>query len=243
MSTRLSVNINKIATLRNARGMNVPNLLSVTQDLLKFGAQGITIHPRPDERHIKREDIEPLAKLLHQHTLPLNIEGYPDERLLSILRQYRPAQTTFVPDPPHVLTSSQGWNIHAHYAFLKDVIDEMHTLHLQVSLFIDPDPYQIEAAKKVGAHAIELYTGPYVSSYPTERQKSLTAYIETATLAQKMGLLVHAGHDLNLQNIPALVHAIPYLAEVSIGHALICEALYYGLENVVAMYLRHLHTK
>lgn len=237
MMTRLSVNINKIATLRNARGGNNPDLIKVAQDCERFGAQGITIHPRPDQRHIRYQDAVALKAVV---STEFNIEGYPDARYMEIIRETKPAQATLVPDPPEALTSNAGWDTIKHQAFLKEVIGRLKDMHVRISLFVDPRSEMVEAAAQAGADRIELYTEPYASHYHTNRDKAIVPYVEAARTARDLGLGVNAGHDLDLHNLQFLKHHIPWLDEVSIGHALICDALYLGLENTIQTYLRKL---
>lgn len=235
--TRLSVNINKIATLRNARGGTNPDVVKVAMDCERFGAQGITVHPRPDERHIRLNDVYELSKVV---TTEFNIEGYPDERYLKIIRDVKPAQATLVPDKPDVITSSAGWDTVNENEFLKEIIAELKLSGTRVSVFIDPNPVMAEFAAKAGADRIELYTGPFAHQYTGNAADSVHAYIETARVAKASGMEVNAGHDLDLMNLAWLKKSIPDLAEVSIGHALVCDALYYGLENTIQLYLRQL---
>jgi pyridoxine 5-phosphate synthase len=235
--TRLSVNINKIATLRNARGGNNPDLIKVAQDCERFGAEGITVHPRPDERHIRYTDVIQLKDIVETE---FNIEGYPDERYLKIIREVKPAQATLVPDPPSAITSNAGWDTIKHAAFLKDVIAQIRALNVRVSLFVDPLPKMIEAAANLKAHRVELYTEPYAREYLVNREVAVKPYIESSNVAHRAGLEVNAGHDLDLHNLKYLKQNLPYLDEVSIGHALISDALYFGLENTIQLYLRQL---
>lgn len=233
MATKLSVNINKIALIRNSRGENMPNIIKVALDCESFGADGITIHPRPDQRHAKYDDIHSLKRVLNTE---LNIEGYPSEELLYHIRLAQPHQFTLVPDPPRVLTSNSGWKIKENEEMLKNIILEMKELGIRVSLFIDPDPIQATAAAEVGADRVELFTGPYAKKYSLGDKTIIDAYIRTATTALEHGLEINAGHDLNLDNLRFFKDSIPQLAEVSIGHALVCDALYFGLENTIKMY-------
>jgi len=235
--TRLSVNVNKIATLRNARGENNPNLLKVAEDCERFGAQGITVHPRPDERHIRYGDVIALAG---QVQTEFNIEGYPDERYMAIIREVRPAQATLVPDPPNVLTSNAGWDTLKHAAFLKDIISEIKSLGVRASLFIDTDLKRIRGAAETGTDRVELYTGPYARQYKQDREKAVRPFTEAAREALSAGLELNAGHDLDLENLRFFKENVPGLKEVSIGHALVCDALYLGLENTIRLYLREL---
>ncbi len=235
--TKLSVNINKIATLRNARGGNNPNLVKVALDAERFGAQGITVHPRPDERHIRYQDVMDLAKVV---TTEFNIEGYPDQRFMQLIREVKPAQATLVPDPPDAITSSTGWDTIAHQSMLKDIVAELHEIGTRVSIFINPETKYFESAKLTGTDRVELYTEPYATHYPKNREAAVKSYVEVSYLAKELGLGLNAGHDLDLHNLAFLKQHIPFLDEVSIGHALICDALYYGLENTIQMYRRQL---
>ncbi|HEY5692197.1 MAG TPA: pyridoxine 5'-phosphate synthase [Cyclobacteriaceae bacterium] len=235
--TRLSVNINKIATLRNARGGNNPNVIKVAQDCERFGAQGITVHPRPDERHIKYSDVLELKKEVKTE---FNIEGYPDARYLKLIKEVSPAQATLVPDPPDVLTSNAGWDAIAHREFLKDTIAQLKENAGRVSIFVEASPKMIEAVAETGSDRIELYTEPYAQFYGANRDKAVANFIEAARVAREAGLGVNAGHDLDLNNLGFLKTSIPWLDEVSIGHALISDALYFGLENTIQLYLREL---
>jgi pyridoxine 5-phosphate synthase len=235
--TRLSVNINKIATLRNARGGKNPNVVNVAKDCERFGAEGITIHPRPDERHITTQDVFDLAPIV---TTEFNIEGYPDKRFLDLVKKNKPAQATLVPDPPGVLTSNAGWNTVKNQDFLKEVISELKKMGVRTSIFIETDPKLIEYAAKIGTDRIELYTEPYATNYAKDRDKAVEPFVKAADIAQKVGLGINAGHDLSLENLKFLKESIPFMDEVSIGHALICDALYFGLENTIQLYLREL---
>lgn len=235
--TRLSVNINKIATLRNARGGNNPNVVQVAIDCERFGAQGITVHPRPDERHIRYADVIKLKDVVKTE---FNIEGYPDERYLKIISEAKPAQATLVPDPPDALTSNAGWDTITNQDFLLDIIRKLKSMGTRVSLFVDPSVEMVKGAARAGADRIELYTEPYASNYKTNRAQAIAPYVEAAKAAQDLGLGVNAGHDLDLNNLKFLKSAIPWMDEVSIGHALVCDALYLGLENTIQLYLREL---
>lgn len=235
--TRLSVNINKIATLRNARGGNLPDVLKAAPDCERFGAQGITVHPRPDERHIRYRDVYDLRPLV---TTEFNIEGYPSEAFVRLVTGVKPDQVTLVPDPPGVLTSNAGWDPVAHMAFLKEVIAEFKAAGIRTSVFMDPDPILIEKAAETGTDRIELYTESYASHYAGGREKAIAPFVKAAEAARKAGLGLNAGHDLNLDNLQFFNEQIPGLLEVSIGHALICNALYLGLENTIQLYLRKL---
>lgn len=235
--TRLSVNINKIATLRNARGGNNPDVIKTALDCERFGAQGITVHPRPDERHIRYSDVIQLKDVV---TTEFNIEGYPDERYLKIIQEVKPAQATLVPDAPDAVTSNAGWDTNKHNAFLKEVVKELKRYTPRVSIFVNPNTKMVEGAAAVGADRIELYTEPYAHDYHTNRYKAVKPYIESAQVAEQLRLGINAGHDLDLHNLRFLKESIPNLDEVSIGHALVCDALYYGLENTIQLYLRQL---
>lgn len=235
--TRLSVNINKIATLRNARGGNNPDVIKVAIDCERFGAEGITVHPRPDERHIRYQDVLQLKEIVKTE---FNIEGYPDKRYLELIRLTKPAQATLVPDPPDAITSNAGWDTIKHQTFLKEVINELKQYGVRVSVFVDPVSAMAEGAARVGADRIEMYTEPYAKHYAKDRNVAVAPYVECAHTARSIGLGINAGHDLDLNNLKFLKSSIPYLDEVSIGHALICDALYYGLENTIQLYLRQL---
>lgn len=233
--TRLSVNINKFATLRNARGGNVPNLVKAARDAEKFGAQGITVHPRPDERHITRQDVYDLAEVV---TTEFNIEGYPDERYMKIVRDVKPTQATLVPDPPDVLTSNAGWNTLEYAGFLKEVIAELKSLGIRTSIFMETDLDLIEGAAQTGADRIELYTEAYAEGYYKNAQSAVGPYVLAAKKANELGLGINAGHDLNLDNLEYFLESVPGVQEVSIGHALISDAIYLGLENTIQLYLQ-----
>lgn len=237
--TKLSVNINKIATLRNARGGNNPQVVQVALDSERFGAEGITVHPRPDERHIRYQDVLDLAEVV---STEFNIEGYPDQRYMELIRRVRPTQATLVPDPPDALTSSTGWDTIAHQDLLRDIVSELHESGCRVSIFINPEAKFFEPAKRTGADRVELYTEPYASGYFQDREQAVKPYVAVAQLAKELGLGLNAGHDLDLNNLAYLKDKIPFLEEVSIGHALICDALYFGLENTIQMYRRRLDT-
>ena len=232
---KLSVNINKIATLRNARGGDVPHVLQFALDCERFGSEGITVHPRPDERHITTKDTYDLATSI---STEFNIEGYPDERFMHFIRELRPAQATLVPDPPNVLTSNAGWDTLQHESFLKDIIEEINSYGVRTSLFMETDAQKIEKAAKIGVNRIELYTGPYAEQYAENPAKAIQPYMEAAMVAKQCQLGLNAGHDLSLENLKYFKQMIPTLAEVSIGHALISDALYFGIENTIQMYLR-----
>ncbi|WP_057938521.1 pyridoxine 5'-phosphate synthase [Algoriphagus resistens] len=235
--TKLSVNINKIATLRNARGGDNPNVVKVAMDAECFGAQGITVHPRPDERHIRYQDVLDLSKVVRTE---FNIEGYPDHRFMELVRKVKPAQATLVPDPPTAITSNNGWDTISNQSMLKDIVAELHESGVRVSIFINPELKYFEPAKLTGTDRVELYTEPYASNYHKDRDTAVKPYIKVAEVARELGLGLNAGHDLDLQNLAFLKQSIPYLDEVSIGHALVCDTLYYGLENTIQMYRRKL---
>ena len=235
--TKLSVNINKIATLRNSRGGNVPNLLTVAADLQDYGAQGITIHPRPDQRHIKYDDALALSEVL---TTEFNIEGNPITKFVDLVNRIKPDQVTLVPDEENALTSNTGWDTIKHRDFLKEVINEFKGNGIRTSIFIDPDEKMIEGAKVTGTDRIELYTEAYAINYPQNPEKAIAPYVKAAKVANKLDIGINAGHDLNLENTAFFAKNIPQLLEVSIGHALISESLYLGFENVIPMYLQRL---
>jgi pyridoxine 5-phosphate synthase len=234
--TRLSVNINKVATLRNARGGTVPNVVQFAIDCERFGAEGITVHPRPDERHITTKDVFELKDAVKTE---FNIEGYPDDRFMKMMEQIRPDQVTLVPDPPGVLTSNAGWDTREHASFLSEIIHQLKALGLRTSLFCEPDLDRIEGAKVIGADRIELYTGPYAECYHIGKENAVRPYVQAAQFAMDCGLGVNAGHDLSLDNLAYFKQSLPQLDEVSIGHALISDALYLGLENTIQRY-KHL---
>jgi pyridoxine 5-phosphate synthase len=235
--TRLSVNINKIATLRNARGGNNPDVIKTALDCERFGAEGITVHPRPDERHIRFDDVVKLKDVLNTE---FNIEGYPDERYFELIALAKPSQATLVPDGPDAITSNAGWDTVKNLDYLKGIVDKLKKLNTRVSLFVDPNPKMVEFAFKAGADRVELYTEPYAAYFHQNNTKAVAAYIEAAKAATDFGLGLNAGHDLDLHNLKFLKDSLPNLDEVSIGHALICDALYYGLENTIQMYRRQL---
>lgn len=235
--TKLSVNINKVATIRNARGGNNPDVVKTALDCERFGAQGITVHPRPDERHITYKDTIDLKPVLKTE---FNIEGYPDERFMELVERTMPAQATLVPDAPDAITSNAGWDTVNQYELLKPIVDKLKSFGVRVSIFVDPEVKMVEGAAKLGADRIELYTEPYATHYHKNREEALAPYILAANVAKKLNLGVNAGHDLDLQNLKYLKQNIPNLDEVSIGHALVCDALYYGWENTIQMYLREL---
>lgn len=230
---RLSVNVNKIATLRNARGGNMPNLVDVVRDIEAFGAQGITIHPRPDERHIRYQDARDLKEVVQTE---LNIEGNPIPKFIDLVLEVLPQQVTLVPDAPDAITSNAGWDTVAHRDFLREVIGRFSAKGIRTSIFVDPDPEMVRAARETGTDRVELYTESYAKGFAEDPEKAVEPYVEAAKAAREVGLGLNAGHDLNLENIRFFRERIPGLLEVSIGHALICESLYLGLENVVNMY-------
>lgn len=237
ISPKLSVNINKIATLRNARGANNPNVLQVALDCERFGAQGITVHPRPDERHIRYADVHLLSKHI---TTELNIEGYPSEDFLQLIESVRPQQVTLVPDPPDALTSNAGWDTITHRDFLAITIQRIKKTGARVSIFLDPNPALIASAKATQTDRIELYTEAFAVQHSINPAQAIEPYALTAQAAQKVGMGVNAGHDLDLNNLHYLSQHLPELMEVSIGHALVCDALYLGLQNTIQLYLRAL---
>ena len=232
--TKLSVNINKVATLRNSRGGNVPNLLQVAKDLQTFGAQGITVHPRPDQRHIRYTDAKELPKVV---TTEYNIEGNPIPDFKALVLSIRPTQVTLVPDAENVLTSNAGWDTLTHADFLKDVIAEFKAAGIRTSIFVDPDLKMIEGALATGTDRIELYTEAYAREYDLDKVKAIAPYLEAAVFANSLGIGVNAGHDLSLDNVAFFAQQLPNLLEVSIGHALIGESLYFGFETVIKRYL------
>lgn len=235
--TRLSVNINKIALLRNSRGNNFPNLIEAALNIERFGAQGITIHPRPDQRHATYQDVFELKSILHTE---LNIEGYPSKEFIDVVCKAKPNQVTLVPDTPDALTSNAGWDTDKHYSFLKEMVDEIHAQGIRVSLFMDTQVNRYETAAKTGTDRIELYTESYAKHYTHSPENAVKPYKEAAIRAKELALSVNAGHDLNSDNLRYFAQHVPNLLEVSIGHALITEALYLGLENTVQLFLRQL---
>ena len=235
--TKLSVNINKIATIRNARGGSIPDVVKAALFIESCGAHGITVHPRPDQRHIRYDDVYNLKKVLKTE---FNIEGNPTADFIKICKEVRPAQITLVPDAPEVLTSNAGWNTIANKNFLSDTIEELKTFGSRVSIFIDPNPEMIFAAKEIGSDRVELYTEAYAANYSINREQSIAPFRKAADAAMQSGLTLNAGHDLSLENLSYFVKVIPEIAEVSIGHALISDALYMGLENTVKAYLKEL---
>jgi pyridoxine 5-phosphate synthase len=235
--TRLSVNINKIATLRNARGGNNPDVIEAAVDCERFGAQGITVHPRPDERHIRYSDVLQLKDVVKTE---FNIEGYPDARFLQLIKEVKPAQATLVPDGPDAITSNSGWDTVRHADFLKEVVRQIRASGIRVSIFVDPVLRMVEGAARLGAERIELYTEPYAREFLISPEVAIKPYVESARLAHNLGLGINAGHDLDLRNLAFFHRHVPDLEEVSIGHALICDALYLGLENTIQRYLQQL---
>jgi pyridoxine 5-phosphate synthase len=233
MPTKLSVNINKIATIRNARGGNTPNVVQVAIDCERYGAEGITVHPRPDERHITTKDTYDLKNVV---TTEYNIEGYPDERFMQLIEQIRPEQATLVPDPPHVLTSNAGWDTKNRLQELQEIISKIKSWGVRTSIFVEADLEMVRYAKQTGTDRIEFYTGPYAENYAADRQKAVEPFTKAAILAHELGLEINAGHDLSLENLKFFKENMPNLAEVSIGHALISDALYLGLENTIQRY-------
>ena len=236
--TKLSVNINKIATLRNARGEDYPNLVKTAKDIIKFGAEGITIHPRPDERHIKYSDAYDLKQNI---STELNIEGNPSKKFINMVCEVKPDQVTLVPDESDAITSNSGWDTVKNFDFLKDVVEEFKSNSIRVSIFIDPDSKMLEGAKKMNADRVELFTGPYAKQYINEKSNAINRYIDCSEIANKIGMELNAGHDLNQQNLEFFKNNIVNLKEVSIGHALISESLYFGLESTIKSYLKILN--
>lgn len=232
--THLSINVNKFATLRNARGGNNPDVLQSALSCVQFGAEGITVHPRPDERHIRRSDVFAIAPAIE---VEFNIEGYPSEDFLQLVESVKPAQCTLVPDPPDVLTSNAGWDTLKHKDFLTDVVARLHASNIRTSLFSFTDPKLVEGAKATGTDRIELYTEPYAENYAKDREAAIAPFVQAATVAQDLGIGLNAGHDLSLENLTYFHENMPGLLEVSIGHALVCDALYLGLEETVRQYL------
>jgi pyridoxine 5-phosphate synthase len=235
--TKLSVNINKIATLRNARGGNVPNVVDVAMDCQEYGAQGITVHPRPDERHIRYQDVRDLVPII---TTEFNIEGYPSRSFMDLVLSVKPKQVTLVPDPPEAITSNAGWDTIKNKSLLKDIIAEFQNAGIRTSIFIDTDLKNIENAVDTGTNRIELYTEPYATLFPANQQKAIEPFVKAALRAREIGLQLNAGHDLSLENLAYFIEKIPFISEVSIGHALIADALYFGLETTIEMYLEEI---
>ena len=235
--TKLSVNINKIALIRNSRGGNLPDINKAALDIVRFGADGITVHPRPDERHIRYNDARILKPLL---PVEFNIEGYPNDKFMQMVTEVKPAQVTLVPDPPDALTSNAGWDTRKHKDFLKEIISVLHKSDIRASIFIDTDLKMIDGAAETNTDRIELYTEAYAKNYKASPEKAIEPYVKAAARAHKLGMGINAGHDLNLDNLAYFYKNIPHLDEVSIGHALVTDALYFGLENTVQLYLRQL---
>ncbi len=233
--TKLSVNINKVATLRNARGGNLPNVVKFALDCERFGAQGITVHPRPDERHIRYKDVFDLKPVL---TTEFNIEGNPVPRFVELVKEIKPAQVTLVPDAENVITSNAGWDTVKNQSFLAEMVAEFKSCGIRVSIFIDPEPEMIEMAARTGTDRVELYTEAYARQYPADRVKAIAPYVEAATVARQCGLGLNAGHDLSLENLQYFHQQIYWLDEVSIGHAIISDALYLGIEETIHRYLQ-----
>lgn len=231
--TNLSVNINKVATIRNARGGNMPDILKVAQDCENFGAQGITVHPRPDERHIKYSDVYALKPLIRTE---FNIEGYPCNDFIDLVFKVKPTQVTLVPDAPDAITSNAGWNVSANFDLLSELVDTFTAQGIRTSIFVGTDLANIELAAKTGTDRIELYTEPYATNYPVNKEEAVAPFIAAAQLAKNLGMGVNAGHDLSLENLAWFSQNIPWLEEVSIGHALICDALYHGLQETISLY-------
>ena len=236
-TTRLSVNLNKVALIRNSRGENLPDLVRVALDCEDFGAQGITVHPRPDERHVRYADIPALRRVVRTE---FNVEGNPNERFMQLVLDNPPHQATLVPDKPGALTSSAGWDTHAHHDFLKKICDQLRERGVRSSIFVNADPKMVEGAKRVGADRIEFYTGDYARHFTTNPEAAIADHRRAAERANEIGIGINAGHDLNTRNLRFYQQNVPGLLEVSIGHALISDALYYGLSNTIQMYLRQL---
>lgn len=235
--TKLSVNINKIATIRNARGGNVPNICQVALDCERFGAEGITVHPRPDERHIRFADVWDLRAILKTE---FNIEGYPTPEFIKLVKSVKPHQVTLVPDPPEAITSNAGWDTVKHLTFLQEIVADFQSAGIRVSIFVDTNLKNIEYAAKTGTDRVELYTEPYATQYAKDREAAVAPFVEAAILAKKLGMGLNAGHDLSLENLNFLHLRIPSIDEVSIGHALIADALYFGLEDTIKRYKKQL---
>lgn len=237
MTTRLSVNINKVALIRNGRGGNVPDIIQFAKDCEEYGADGITVHPRPDERHIRYQDVRELKRIVRTE---LNVEGYPNARFLDLVHTVRPDQVTLVPDEPGVLTSDQGWDLARNHDMLKEIIGDLQSAGMRVSLFVDAEVPRIGEAADLGADRIELFTGPYADAYSKGDVSEVKAHIACANEATHLGLGVNAGHDLNMKNLRYYIRNVPEILEVSIGHALISDALYYGIQNIVSLYKNNL---
>ena len=232
--TKLSVNINKVAVIRNSRGGNMPDVIRTALDVERFGAEGITVHPRPDQRHIRYDDVRRLKEVL---TTEFNIEGNPIGKFVDLVLQVKPAQVTMVPDAVDAITSNAGWDTRRNFDFLSETVDRFNHAGIRTSIFVDADLEMIEWAAKTGTDRVELYTEPYASGYAADREKAVAPFVEAAKLAHKLGMGVNAGHDLSLENLRYFHEQVPYVDEVSIGHALICDALYYGLEETIRRYL------
>ncbi len=238
--TNLSVNINKVATIRNARGGNMPDILKVAQDCENFGAQGITVHPRPDGRHIKYSDVYGLKPLIRTE---FNIEGYPCNNFIDLVLKVKPTQVTLVPDAPDAITSNAGWDVKTHFDQLSELVDTFTAQGIRTSIFVGTDLANIELAAKTGTDRIELYTEPYATNYPANKEEAVAPFVAAAQLAKNLGMGVNAGHDLSLENLAWFSQNIPWLEEVSIGHALICDALYHGLQETISLYKACLQQK
>lgn len=238
--TNLSVNINKVATIRNARGGNMPDILKVAQDCENFGAQGITVHPRPDERHIKYSDVYGLKPLIRTE---FNIEGYPCNNFIDLVLKVKPTQVTLVPDAPDAITSNAGWDVKTHFDQLSELVDTFTAQGIRTSIFVGTDLANIELTAKTGTDRIELYTEPYATNYPVNKEEAVAPFVAAAQLAKNLGMGVNAGHDLSLENLAWFSQNIPWLEEVSIGHALICDALYHGLQETISLYKACLQQK
>lgn len=238
--TNLSVNINKVATIRNARGGNMPDILKVAQDCENFGAQGITVHPRPDERHIKYSDVYGLKPLIRTE---FNIEGYPCNNFIDLVLKVKPTQVTLVPDAPDAITSNAGWDVKTHFDQLSELVDTFTAQGIRTSIFVGTDLANIELAAKTGTDRIELYTEPYATNYPANKEEAVAPFVAAAQLAKNLGMGINAGHDLSLENLAWFSQNIPWLEEVSIGHALICDALYHGLQETISLYKACLQQK
>lgn len=238
--TRLSVNINKVATLRNARGGSIPDVVKFAVDCESYGAQGITVHPRPDERHITYKDVYDLKRVV---TTEFNIEGYPSEKFMELVLDVKPTQVTLVPDPPEALTSNAGWDTVKNFIFLKNICDVLRHKGIRSSIFVNPEAYTIRKAAEAGADRVELYTEPYAKKYPVNKEEAIAPYAEAAAEAKNLGLGINAGHDLNLYNLAYFNEVIPFIDEVSIGHALISDALYFGIKETIRRYREELGIK
>ena len=238
--TKLSVNINKIATLRNARGGNIPDVCKAATDVQIFGAEGVTVHPRPDGRHIRYQDVYDIRPLIKTE---FNIEGYPSKSFIDLVLKVHPHQVTLVPDPPEAITSNAGWDTRTNLSFLQDVIGQFKEARIRTSIFVDTNIENIEGAAKTDTDRVELYTEPYASMFTKNREKAVAPFVEAANLAKKLGLKINAGHDLNLENLAYFCTNIPFISEVSIGHALIADALYFGLEKTIQLYKAQLNIK